>query len=171
MKLPEEKVAAALTKMTTMDEAALRRGVYRQHGEVIITPWSIDLGPARLMPVKRPLAEVKGLWLALDNPGQAVTVVDSKKEHAFPFLEHSGPPRAETIRARFAKLPYDSAETPLHHQVIRENCGMGHVDWPGHIFWFATADDRLVRYIYPSTHTSLGLDSPVNRTQVFTRPK
>jgi len=173
-----------LVELLPKPETDTMRSYYRQVGDVIIAPWSIKLGPVGLKPVAKKFAEVEGVWVDSTRADRLVEVIAAPKATTG-ALFRLGPPNAEEMGKRFSQLQYTRAKTDadegvielaeeetdvdtLHTQVISENCGMGHADWPGYIHWFATKDDKIVRYIYPSTHTPI-TNHPVNRTQVFKR--
>lgn len=168
-KLQADNETEAFHKLTQLwpGEVSFQRGYYKRVGDVIIAPWSINLGPIGLLPAKKSAEELAGEWVS-DEAKKTVTLeYEPKRDDLFRGLLFGKPDYAKLL----GTLQYVEGEGPVHQTGIYQNCMMGRADFAGHIFWFATADGRIVRYIYPSNHGPIGDDPPVNKLHIFRRKK
>lgn len=161
----------SMMKKVLPGETTFQRCGYRRVGDVIIAPWSINLGPVGLQPAKTPAEDLSGSWVTETSkkPLQVNTVEADGLTGRFGRFDFAfGRPDYDELLGGFQ---YRKNDGPIHHRGIFENCMMGHADYPGHIFWFATEDGRIVRYVYPSTHGPSAKVSPANKLEIFQRRK
>lgn len=131
---------------------------YEQHGDVILAPWSVDLGPVGMIPTKDKAAKLTGEYVAVDNDKLKVTVASPpltpKKDDVSAAIKHFafGRKSLEQWEAVFKTLDQNPDDWGVHRRVLNDNCMMGHADWPGYDFWLPLPKGRLARYIVPSTH-------------------
>jgi hypothetical protein len=130
-----------------------RSATYERVGDTMIAPWSIDLGPVGLMPVKAAAAEqVVGEWIGAD--GRTITVRAPAKDGPLAPLLPSplvfGRPEGAWVERMISELTFQPDARGISMKVYGWNCGMGHMDLRGLIYSFTTADQRLVRITYPA---------------------
>lgn len=145
------------------------RRVFEQHGDVILTPWSVDLGPVGLVPAEVETKQLIGEYVAVDHAKLRVTIEEPKKDDPPPHIRHLRPGlhTAEQWRALYSTLASNPDDWGVHRRVIHENCMMGHIDYPGYDFWLPLGDGRLARYLIASTHMPRLNDWPLGRVIVM----
>jgi hypothetical protein len=147
--LPED---AELAEMGKRYGDRLFRARYVRKGDVIIAPWSIDLGPAGLVPKIVEAEAVEGEWV---NESDSTDVVKLRKPAAKDgrarigpaFLPLYGPQGAKALAKALREAEFRSDENGISHSTWGWDCHMGHGDAPFHIYWLALKDGRMARYV------------------------
>jgi hypothetical protein len=122
---------------------------YEQIGDILLTPWSIDLGPVGLIPVKADAADLFGEWIGPDKKSLSIGKGYAPKDWSR-LPAKVGGPSPEELEKMISPLPLAADDAGIHVQIYGWNHGMNHADHPGFIYWFLTADKKLVRMIYPA---------------------
>ena len=129
-----------------------RWATYKRVGDVLIGPWSSDLGVTGLKPVEAKAEQALGEWTSAG--GKRVIVKEAEKEGdglTFKGLGMIGPrPSKEGIERMVSELTLDAGEKGIHRKVYGWNCMMAHMDHGGVIYWFLTVEGKLVRVIFPA---------------------
>ena len=98
---------------------------------------------------------IVGEYVALDNDSLRATVKIPKQGDDPTPTKHLIFPLHRTAaewKKALGALEINPDDWGLSRRTYRENRMMGHADWPGFDFWLPLSDDRLARYIVPSTH-------------------
>ncbi|MFP2903941.1 hypothetical protein ACLESD_02470 [Pyxidicoccus sp. 3LFB2] len=115
---------------------------YARRGEVVVTPWTVDLGPVGLLPVRADPSKLAGTYVNGDTE----------------FIVTAQPPTPSPQAAEYAMvgLYHPDQEVTCHYApdargLVTWTLGdrhfpMGHGDMTEHVFCFALADGRVVRY-------------------------
>ncbi|WP_205525921.1 hypothetical protein [Pyxidicoccus trucidator] len=114
---------------------------YERRGEVVVTPWTVDLGPVGLLPVRADPSKLAG------------TYVNGDKE----FIVSAQPPSPSPQAEMYAMIGqyHPEREVTCHYApdargLVTWTLGgdhmMGHWDKATRMFCFVLADGRVVRY-------------------------
>lgn len=128
-----------------------RPATYERIGDVMLTPWSVDLGPVGLVPATADANKAVGHW---ESSGRGLDVRTAAEQP--PMTEKPkaivrlGRPGQQEIEAMESQLEFDAGDGGVHTKPYGWSCGMGHSDHSGVIYWFLTQDDRLVRIVHPA---------------------
>ncbi len=159
----------AAARRKAIDDALhvnIGRRTFEQHGDVILTPWSLDLGPIGMAPASVKNDELVGEYVALHDDKVRITVKKSKqkKEDLLPHLEHLafGQRTPAQWRTLLTTLEVEPDDWGLHRRVLYVNCMMGHADFPGYDLWLPLSGNRIARYVVPCTHLSNKSGWPLN---------
>ena len=147
----------------TEDEAARKDGALPQERELtlgwcmerpeaIITPWSIDLGPAGLVPQRTDRKAVGGTWISQTDQEETVTfgaTEEARARFAWAAMLGRRPDTRAAVRRMLTEGSafFDPDVHGISHTITGWDCCMGHVDTPFHIHWLMLEDGRLVRHI------------------------
>lgn len=149
--VPKEKLARIFSSTKSSHRSNTGKPYYERRGDVIMTPWSINLGPVGLVPVKLKPEEASGVWVNEANAKDRVTIRGPKKEGAqgsplhFPWMFGTTSPKR--VKSYLSKAVYAPDSRGIAHHIWGWNCCMGHGDYPFHTFWAAVSRDRMVRHI------------------------
>jgi hypothetical protein len=164
LKLGQQSLQNKITEDELFEKIA-GIGHFERVDDIIIAPWSVDLGPVGLIPVMPDQNAATGEWVSAD--GQTCRVIPpaaaQKPKDTLAVLANTfsiGPPSKEAFRAFMEDLhlrPDDDLQTSS----MRADCMMGHNDYPAHLLWFVMADGRLVQYVYSGAHIPAPSIQPV----------
>ena len=140
----------------------VRRTAWRRVGDVMLTPWSIRLGPAGFGPSGAP--PVHGRYEGLVQ-STALRLDDARTRLALPVesLTIGGQPAPEELSGRLDAFGYRAEPRPgsvtwspdargVSRATYGHDCVMGHADVPGILAWFPLADGRIFLWHQPATH-------------------
>ena len=112
-----------------------RRG-FERRGDVLVTPWSVRLGPIGLQPSRVSPEHLTGTW----RHGAEEVEVRLEEPPAPPWGAFGEPEGRPVVGFRPDAFGVVSRLVPF-----RGHAPMGHADYSLHELWFATGEDRLVR--------------------------
>jgi hypothetical protein len=118
---------------------------YERRGEVVVTPWTVDLGPVGLVPVRADPAAVSGTYVS----GNEEFVVSTQRRPLSPSEKLSGGYDMgilEPGNERWCQYAPD-ARGLVFWNLGDAHPAMGHWDKPSDAFCFALGDGRVVRYL------------------------
>lgn len=148
----EDKVLTTddvLEALKPLEKTAPRNASYEKVGDIMIIPWSIDLGPVGLTPAKADERAIVGKWIGADKKKVTVekAVADARP---YPLLLAGGRLPAAQIERTISELPISPDDGGIRTKGYGWDCQMNHMDHGGAIYWFVTAEKRLVRILYPA---------------------
>jgi len=145
-------------------------GTWEQRGNAILTPWSLDLGPAAVVPLKKNFPKLAGQWKSVENADKRIKIIVDLGKGKTPVAPlPQGRPTPERLRTLFDTATFRPGADGV--SVVRWgwDCVAGHQDVPGHIVSCITKDGRFVRWIYPGgCHGMFPRPGPA-RAEVFVR--
>jgi len=118
---------------------------YERRGEAVVTPWTVDLGPVGLVPVRADPSALEGVYVS----GAAELFVSPQRR---PDVRCGDDPPEYKPRYRVPGEEQWCQYAPDARGVVTWGLGdahpaMGHLDKAFTVFCFALADGRVVRYI------------------------
>ena len=125
---------------------------YTRKGDILLTPWSAELGPVGLIPVLLDEESALGEWRGEVNATRTFSI-NKRDDLLHPALDellqlHRPPTH------RDEEGPREGIHGPdprgISHTSWGWSCGMNHGDHPGNMYWFAMKKDLLTRYTYPA---------------------
>jgi hypothetical protein len=168
---PATVLSAEMLQKAVDTYTGWRRMTYERVGDVMLTPWSVDLGPVGLMPAKANANQALGHWESAGRGLDVLAVAERPQARANPPADvQLGRPRAKEIDAMESRLEFDADDGGIHTKTYGWFCGANHGDHEGYIYWFLTPDDRLVRILYPAYCDGGGGPRPQNpRVDVYVK--
>ncbi|MEZ4475667.1 MAG: hypothetical protein R3F60_33685 [bacterium] len=136
-----------------VDDPLLRPVAWRQHGDLMLTPWSVMLGPAGRVPHRAAPAEGQYAGAA-DAPNPRVAL----SADTLQIVAEAPPPLWTDLGdlARGTPRPSAVAWSPDDRGISRvtygHDCQMGHADLRGELAWFPLSDGRIFLWHRQPTH-------------------
>jgi len=123
---------------------------FERKGDVVLTPWSVDLGQIGLKPVEIQEKDVLGTW----SDEADGTLVEFHRQDEAPKPDRSqllmglfGKRDRESINKMFEHAHFKPNLFGVTHYATGWNCVMGHMDFPFHVYWIPLTKTRMVRYV------------------------
>ena len=145
---------------------------WEQRDNVILTPWSLDLGPAAVVPLKKDFPKLPSQWKSADIADKRVKVIVDLTPAADRIPTPPGwRPTPEQMKTLFDTATFRPNVDGVSVVRWSWDCGAGHMDVAGHLVSCITKDGRFVRWIYPGGCGGQFPRRSPARAQVFLRTR